>query len=161
MPIKNEIREEALKFLNENNTGVLATTFNGEPHAATIYYTVDDNFSFYFITKRHTEKYQNLVLSGRVAFVVGTGPEYTTVQARGSVEPIKNGDIEKVLEHFKKMPTLRRPKDWPLNVADVLRGKIPMIFKITPDELTFMNLDDKNYPHSQGTKHHKIIGVKK
>ena len=49
---KEDLKKEALKFLNEQVTAALATvSVTGEPQVATIYYHVDNDFNFYFITR--------------------------------------------------------------------------------------------------------------
>ena len=49
-----QIKKIALKFLQEKEhiTAVVATaTKDGTPHSAVVYYFVDENFNFYFLTE--------------------------------------------------------------------------------------------------------------
>lgn len=42
---KTQFKTDALAFLKENITAVIATSFNDEPLASTVYYYIDDNFT--------------------------------------------------------------------------------------------------------------------
>jgi len=95
----SERKEHILDFLKQNSTAVLATANKyGEPHAATIYYTVDEDLNIYFITKRDTTKSQNLKNSGRGALAVHEATTQTTVQAVGKVE--EETDVNKSQKVF-------------------------------------------------------------
>src|SRR3989344_1188220 len=88
-------RENALKFLKENHTMVLATvSHDGMPHAATVYYMVDENFDLYFSTGEETKKFLNIKDNSNVALVVGTGPDIKTIQGGGKAEWIIEGQDE-------------------------------------------------------------------
>ena len=66
-------KQEVLKFLKEKELAVVSTvSAAGKPEAATVIYFIDDDFSFYFITRRNTRKFENLQLNNNVALVVGT-----------------------------------------------------------------------------------------
>ena len=47
---------DALAFLKNNFVGVLATSYLNLPYASTIYYTSDDKFNIYFVTKMNTRQ---------------------------------------------------------------------------------------------------------
>jgi|ERR687886_2435079 general stress protein 26 len=86
-----ESREHLTKFLSQNSIGVLATTTKeGVPHAATIYFTFDQQFNIYFITKRDTQKSRNLALNPRAAMAIFEPSTQTTVQAEGTVTEVAN-----------------------------------------------------------------------
>ena len=73
MDERTRVKKEALDFLKSHKTAVIATVSSGgEPRAATVYYTVDDDFCLYFMTGRETRKFKNLQQTGRISFVVGT-----------------------------------------------------------------------------------------
>lgn len=153
----NDLEQDALDFLRENYVAVVATCFEGEPHASAVYYDVDHDFNVYFISKRNTWKAISTILNARMAFVVGTGPEHINVQARGNVEVLRDrariGAINRMIVRF----TTRRIENFPIQVMKNLRDEPNVVFKFTPDELTFMNLNSKKYPKSISAKYHKII----
>lgn len=84
-------RDEALSFLVDHDTGVLATTArSGEPHARLIYYICDDEFNLYFITLKKTRKVDDLNANSRAAFVVSETEIPRTIQLEGTVEDLTN-----------------------------------------------------------------------
>ena len=81
-----ESREHLSSFLSKNQVGVLATVdATGKPHAATIYFTFDQQFDIYFITKKDTQKSRNLQHNNRAAIAVYDASSQATVQAEGTV----------------------------------------------------------------------------
>lgn len=85
----SESEDSIRNFLYAHYSGVLATVDNaGQPYAATIYFTVDDNFHITFTTKTETKKYKNMEANKRVAFVCSDEENQTAVQLTGHVENI-------------------------------------------------------------------------
>lgn len=79
-------RDEALSFLVNHDTGVLATTArSGEPHARLLYYICDDSFNVYFITLKNTRKVDDIDADAHAAFVVSEIEIPRTVQVEGTV----------------------------------------------------------------------------
>lgn len=84
-------RDQALSFLVDHDTGVLATIArSGEPHARLIYYICDDSFNVYFITLKKTRKTDDLDANARAAFVVSETEIPQTIQMEGTVEDLSN-----------------------------------------------------------------------
>ena len=78
-------------FLQSHHSGVLATADTaGIPHAATVYFTADDDFRLLFATKTETQKYKNIEQNNQVAFVCYDETTQTTVQISGQAEPVEN-----------------------------------------------------------------------
>lgn len=76
-------------FLHAHYSGVLATVdAEGSPHAATVYFTVDDTFRITFATKTETQKYKNMENNNHVAFVCSNEDIQTAVQINGLVEKV-------------------------------------------------------------------------
>lgn len=76
-------------FLHAHYSGVLATVdTEGNPHAATVYFTVDDDFFITFATKTETQKYKNMENNNHVAFVCSNEEVQTAVQITGQVEKV-------------------------------------------------------------------------
>lgn len=81
----NESKRQLLQFLNDNHAGVLATASNlGKPHAATVYITYDQELNLYFVTRKNTQKSQNLQSNNQVALAVYNAASQTTLQAEGT-----------------------------------------------------------------------------
>ncbi len=85
MPVKlNENREHIESFLNQNSIAVVSTiSSHGQPSSAAVYFTLDDELNFYFITKRDTKKSKNLMNNSKAALAVYEATSQTIVQAEG------------------------------------------------------------------------------
>lgn len=87
----NGKHNEALSFLVDHDTGVLATTArSGEPRARLVYYTCDDSFNIYFITLKKTRKFDDIEANPRAAFVVSEVDVPRTIQIEGVVADLTN-----------------------------------------------------------------------
>lgn len=86
---QNLIRE----FLASRKSGVLATADGaGNPHAAVVYYVLEDDFTMLFATSRETQKQKNMEENGQVAFVVYDEQKLTTVQITGNTTTVEDSD---------------------------------------------------------------------
>jgi uncharacterized pyridoxamine 5'-phosphate oxidase family protein len=157
MPTSDVVAHEALRFLRDNATAVVATVQDGKPYAATVYFFVDDDFNFYFLSKRNTSKYVNISFNSNVAIVVGTGPEHITVQARGQGDIVVDEEQDAVYEKIKELRAREHVKSWPLEEIDKFKNRQFVAFKVVPTELFLMNLDDKKYPESVSDHYNQII----
>jgi general stress protein 26 len=95
-------REDAISFLVNNGTGVLATLSGaGEPHARLIYYTCDDSFNVYFITLKSTRKVSDITSNNRAAFVVSETEVPRTLQMEGTVKDMtETSTVDPMLTDF-------------------------------------------------------------
>ncbi len=149
MTNNEQAKKDAVSFLRENVTAVVATSFNDEPRASTIYYYMDDAFNFYFITKRNTSKYINIEMNPRAALVIGMGPEHITVQARGKAELITDDqEREKIVNSLMEIHAREHIKTWPIEELEKFKDRNRVVFKISPTQVLFMNLDSTAYPNS-------------
>lgn len=105
---KNEaMKQEALDFLKDRVIAVVATTDkNHKPNAATILYHIDDDMNFFFMTRKQTRKYENIMANPHVAIVVGIGDGPGTVQAEGEAREIENG-LEKFFDEIRENKMLK------------------------------------------------------
>lgn len=88
-----ETKQAVHDFLRTHPTGVLSTTDeDGGPRAAVVYFTVLDDFSVTFATKKETKKHENLQRDPRAMFVVYEASSQTTVQIQGHAEVITDPD---------------------------------------------------------------------
>jgi general stress protein 26 len=142
---KEQAKADALKFLKENVTAVIATSQGVSPQASTVYYLVDDDFNFYFTTKDGTGSCENIKNNWNVAVVVGTGPEHITVQARGIAEVVEGEKREEILKKFADMFLKESIKIIPIEDIYRYKGKEKVVIKITPRELSYLNLDSDTH----------------
>lgn len=157
MKTLNTLQQEVREFLKNNNTAVIATVWNGEPHASTIHFESDEDMNIYFLSHRNTSKYLNISSHQRAAIVIGTGPKHISIQARGIVDIVVGDAEHEVLEQFKMLKEFNLIENAPTENMAIFEGLDPVVFKFEPLEMTFMNLDDSAYPESLGKDYHKII----
>jgi len=140
---KNKIRTEALNFLKGNKIAVIATVSEtGVPHAATVYYIVDDEFNIYFMTNGDSQKANDLRRTKKAAMVVGAGPQISTMQGGGIVET----DTFNVMEMTKLIFDRLNPEEvkyWPIKK---LKVENIAVFKIKLEWLSWLNFDLENTP---------------
>lgn len=80
-------------FLKQQRSGVLATADSrSKPHAATIYFSVDDTLRLLFTTKTDTQKYKNIIQNNQIALVCYDEKTQTSIQLTGTTQPITNAD---------------------------------------------------------------------
>lgn len=155
---EKKVREDVVRFLQENSTAALATSFKDDPKVSTVYFVSDDELNFYFVTKRKTSKYLNASLNPKASFVVGTGPEHISVQAHGRIEIIVNdAERERVINLLVGKQNLMGVRLWPIDEIDRYEGSHKVLFKIVPDEMFYMNLDDEKYKESMRDDFIKVI----
>jgi len=80
-------------FLASHRSGVLATADETkQPHAAVVYFWLEDDFSLLFATKSETQKYKNIQENNQVAFAVYSEEDQTTVQITGRADVIEDAE---------------------------------------------------------------------
>lgn len=144
----SERKEHILDFLKQNSTAVLATASKGgEPHAATIYYMVDEDLNFYFITKRDTTKSQNLKDGGRAALAIHEATTQTTVQVVGKVEEEVGVDkTQKTFRDILKISMATSESGTP-PISKLQAGPY-VAYRLTPDSVrmaSFIRPDSGSY----------------
>lgn len=89
-------------FLQHQRSGVLATADKaGIPHAAVIYYVLEDDLSILFTTKRETQKFKNIDENNQVALVVYDEATQTTVQVFGHTEFVDDDSVrDRIIENM-------------------------------------------------------------
>lgn len=101
----SERQRRIYKFLKDNPVGVLATVNpDNEPHAVVIYFAVGKDFNIFFLTKKGTKKYDNIVKNNHSVLVVYNESEQTAAQVFGVAEEIKsNVEINKIAAQVIKI----------------------------------------------------------
>jgi len=92
-PDKRKARQDALAFLKQHRTGVLATISRDyKPHASAVHYTCDDKFNVYIITLTNSRKFDALSAHPEVAFTVAVDDVPQTLQIEGAAANISSTD---------------------------------------------------------------------
>lgn len=124
-------RDDALSFLVNNETGVLATISNkGTPRARLVYYTVDDSFNIYFLTLANTRKVADITTNPHVAFTVFQTDTPRTLQLEGTASDLTDtATNDPLLVSFIKMLSSKNTYGIPIEHLDTA---VIRFFKITP-----------------------------
>lgn len=86
-----ESNYQIYSFLKSHPVGVLSTVDpNGNPHAVVIYFSIEDDFSITFTTKKDTKKNDNIRFNDHVMLLAYEASSQTTVQITGVAEAITN-----------------------------------------------------------------------
>lgn len=124
-------------FLRSRYSGVLATADGAsQPHAAVVYFTLEDDFSLLFGAKSETQKFKNIEENNQVAFVVFDEKEQATVQITGHVEIMHDQNMrEKVVNNMFKSSAEQSKHEIPpadkLFAGDYVAMRlIPMVIKM-------------------------------
>jgi len=135
-----QLKVKVLDYLRHKQLAVIATaSIKGEPEAATIGYFIDDNFDFYFITRRQSRKFKNLIENRMAAIVVGTELAPTTVQMQGTAHLLEDGK-EELEKKLKNNPDIEAIYFY-TGPFSKLKGMDYAMFKVVPYWLRWMDLD--------------------
>ncbi len=106
--LSQEERTKLADFLDSHPIGVLATVDpSGEPHASTIYFSVDSkDLSITFTTKRDTRKHESISHHNSVMLAVYDAESQTAAQVSGKA--LEATDLENVQKAYHG--TLRAAK---------------------------------------------------
>lgn len=117
-------------FLQTHHSGTLATADGAaNPHAAVIYLTFNEDYTFSFITKTETQKYKNIEENKNVALVIYDEKEQASVQIVGHVEVIDDKDeMQKTLNKSFRYS------------AEISRRELPPLEKLFAGEYTALRL---------------------
>ncbi len=126
------IRDEALTFLVNNESGVLSTVSSeGKPRSRQVYYTCDDSFNVYFLTLANTRKVADLAANPHAAFVVSQLDIPRTIQIEGSVENLtETAELDPLVSNFVRTLLEKKRFGIPLERLD---AAVVQFYRLTPD----------------------------
>lgn len=145
-----EATREALEFLrSHSNVGTIATVdADGQPYVSPVYFVMGSEFDLFFLTTKGTHKAKNIEANNKVAFSVGTGPEYISVMIRGKAVPTDSSEQNQILpvitEHIEK----NKGVNWPVRKLDDLKEQNLVLYKVVPEKVTFLNINSTQEPGS-------------
>lgn len=161
MPNEREKNKKlALKFLRDHKTAVVATASRtGEPEAATLFYAVDDDFTFNFFADKESRKYKNLKENPHVAIVIGTGPDVMTVQCGGHAEIINYlKDTDRAEKIIRKIITNTKLHGAPPALPVLMNPDLELaVFVVKPEWMTMLNLEYEKDPEGYKHEYYKIL----
>jgi nitroimidazol reductase NimA-like FMN-containing flavoprotein (pyridoxamine 5'-phosphate oxidase superfamily) len=105
-------KEFIKKWLKGHKYCVIATSYQDKPWAATVNYTVDDNFNIYISTRPDSLKFQNILRNSTVCLVIDSQTREGTLQIQGVAKPLKPKSQEEpnLLIRPKFLTFLRKEK---------------------------------------------------
>lgn len=144
----SHIKENSLRFLREkeNITAMIATVSEtGIPHAAVVYYFIDEDFNFFFITASNSVKYKNLLSNSQMSIAIGFGPKYVTIQGHGQatmLEKRSEAENQAIAKIYMRLEA--NDSTWPAFQLDKNNREQISVFKFVPTSLTLLNLENDN-----------------
>lgn len=136
---QNELNRLAADVIKNNIYLTLATTDGKTPWSSPLFYCVDSDYNFYFISQMDSVHTQNILVNPKVAFSIfdshvpeGKG---NGIQASGSVSLLKNmSEIEEALKYYHTT--------FVKCTSDDFDGSKPYrLFKLIPDKFYVLDPD--------------------
>lgn len=145
-----EATREALEFLRSySNVGTLATIdADGQPYASPVYFVMGEGFDFFFLTTQGTHKARNIRENEKVAFSVGTGPEYICVMIRGKAVLTDTAEQNQILPIISESLEKSKAFNMPIRKLDDLKSQNLVLYKVIPEKVTFLNINSTQEPKS-------------
>lgn len=134
------LKTELAQYVRSKIIAVISTVSKeGKPMSATIYFLVDKDLNFYFITKTFSRKHHNIQSNPHVAMVVGTDNEPVTVQIEGFAEKVEDGLVFK--EKFHEFVDLLSRNRYVGPIFQLAPDDNELVmYKIVPDWVRWLDL---------------------
>jgi len=144
---------DVIAYLESQLIAVVASSSpDGQPQASTVFYWINDRegnrFNFYFVTRKTTRKYNNILQNPKVAVVVGTAFEPNTVQIDGIAEQLEADLSLKNLKNFSRFMTRHRIQAmiydgafYPKSPFKGIEGKEFVVFRVKPTRVAITSYD--------------------
>lgn len=133
-------KQKVYEFLKSHPIGVISTVdSDNKPHATTIYVVVEEDLKLKFLSKRDTQKIQNIENNNHIVLVVFDAKTQTNLQVIGTVEDISD-DEKRAGQVFKKVLEITRQTsqaDVP-PVSKLFAGNY-VAYEIKPKQIRYSN----------------------
>lgn len=132
-------KETVRQFLKTNPFGVISTVSDKrEPWGSSIFFAVDKELNFYFITRADTQKYKNVEKTNRASITVTDIKSQITVQASGDVHKVPAKDLMDVLTNKIKYTKSFGNTKWAPPIVKIHGGDY-MVLKFQTTFLQYAN----------------------
>jgi len=152
-------KEALAAYLNQLNIAVLSTvSSDGAPYAAVIYFVVDHDLNFYFLTLSDTKKAKNLQENKNTALTTIDLPSMITVQTTGMVQEVT--DPQQYTYMVKKIGEANARKNksqWPPPISKLHSMGNIVVYKYTPKWLRIGDYSQKVSPDDQATERKSVF----
>ncbi len=131
-------RNEVLDFLKERRVAILGTTDEkGNSHLTPMYFAVDSDFNFYFVTHSQTKKIINVDRNESATVLVYDEKMFKLVEARGITITVNDAEkFKTILRLLPKIDFQMLKFQWPPPIDKFQKGEIVAIH-LHPQELYF------------------------
>ena len=154
----NQLRDEVLRYLSAHHSMTLATTANGHPWAAAVFYVHDERLNLYFLSDDKTRHCRELQRQPLVAATVNDDPDdwhkIKGIQVEGHARKV-NSPIEKTKAltlYLGKFPFVKGFISSPLAMLSrvAISGKaFPVdVYKVVPDRVFYLD-NEKGFSHRE------------
>ncbi len=126
----------AKEIINTNNFMSLATSYQNDTWIAPVYYTTDDNYTFYFVSSKYSKHVQHIFLNSQVAISIfnsnQTEGTANGVQIKGIATIINESEYFNIIKLFgNKMKVKINNNDIIDKIKEYSRNN-RLIFSINP-----------------------------
>lgn len=149
-----DIKAKALEFLKGQRVAVVSSIDEkGNPQSAVVTFLIDDEFTIFFVTRKKSRKFANIMKNPRVSVVVGFDPEHpSTVQMHGNAKMSESNRISTLLKFSQAL--INRENWWPLLK---IAGLDFVVMEIKIDWARWLNLDAQNRDENFKEDFYQII----
>jgi uncharacterized protein YhbP (UPF0306 family) len=141
-----ELRNKVVDYLRGHNAVSLATTSNGSPHAATVFY-VNDQLDLYFISNPSSRHCQHIAANNCVAATVNEDyhnwNDIKGLQLQGQVKIIGsvNENRDTAESFVTKFPDTKRFFEDPDDMPDAIASKVAKVqfYRLRPTQISYID----------------------
>lgn len=136
--------QKLLDFLRGHLVASLATIRpDGRAHASTIYYAIDENLNFFFVTKEGTNKHTNIERNAAVALAISDETTLDTVQIEGAARRAAGKEFLSAIDTLTQK-VVRNHRQWDKIPASLIKSGQFAFYVIEPSWIRWMNYQDWN-----------------
>jgi len=138
-------REGIFAYLNDLAIGVLSTVSqDGYPHGAVLYFAVDHELNFYFITKAGSKKASFLATNHKASITTLDSELPRSVQAMGLVEEVQDAQtFEYMMERISEINKHKNSEHWPAPIARYSKDMGVTLYKLKTIWLRYGDFSEK------------------
>jgi uncharacterized protein YhbP (UPF0306 family) len=137
-------KNQLVTLLKEQAIAVLSTVDNdGQVHGSTMFFTVNDDLSFYLLTKSTTRKFESLQNNNGVALTIIFENQQKTTQIEGNVENVASGTDEyrNVIVSLSEKNAVQGNISWPPPLSKIPDADL-VIYKLIPKWVRYSDYSD-------------------
>jgi general stress protein 26 len=121
-------------FLSHESLAVVSSVSEeGKPHAATIFFSVNNEFQLFFSTRRDSQKYKNIAANPAVSVVVSNLELMVTVQIEGTATEVTDAtELQQFMDTMLKISMERSQMERWMAPVHLLKNGDFVVMKVSP-----------------------------